>query len=97
MPMECAGASPRGRTPESVSPPGEAAEKLRSRNQPRGAAPMSMDSVFMQMSACRHIGDRSWKICAAICCGLQLAVERLERLSGGRLAYRMKTPWRDVS
>src|SRR5437867_1237932 len=24
-----------------------------------------------------------------------LAVERLERLSGGRLAYRMKTPWRD--
>ncbi len=24
-----------------------------------------------------------------------LAVERLERLPGGRLAYRMKTPWRD--
>jgi len=24
-----------------------------------------------------------------------LAVERLERLSGGRLAYRIKTPWRD--
>ena len=24
-----------------------------------------------------------------------LTVERLERLSGGRLAYRMKTPWRD--
>jgi hypothetical protein len=24
-----------------------------------------------------------------------LAVERLERLSSGRLAYRMKTPWRD--
>ena len=62
-----------------------------------GVAPMSMDSVFMQMSACRHTGDSSWKICAAICCGLQLAVERLERLSGGRLAYRMKTPWRDVS
>ena len=24
-----------------------------------------------------------------------LAVERLERLASGRLAYRMKTPWRD--
>src|SRR5262245_52520456 len=24
-----------------------------------------------------------------------LAVERLERLSSGRLTYRMKTPWRD--
>ena len=24
-----------------------------------------------------------------------LAVERLERLPGGRLAYRMKAPWRD--
>src|SRR5213594_19437 len=24
-----------------------------------------------------------------------LSVERLERLPGGRLAYRMKTPWRD--
>ena len=38
---------------------------------------------------------QSWKICAAICCRPPFAVERLERLPGGRLAYRMKTPWRD--
>ena len=64
------GASPRGRTPGSVSPPGVAAENPKSRNHPRDVAPMSMDSVFMQISAFRHIGDRSWKIFAGICCGL---------------------------
>ena len=45
-------------------------EKRRSRNHPGGVALTSMDSAFMQMSASRHIGDRSWKISAAICCDL---------------------------
>src|SRR5437762_3321777 len=46
MPIPCAGASPRGPTPGDATEPGVAAENPKSRNHPRGVAPMSMGSAF---------------------------------------------------
>jgi hypothetical protein len=48
----------------------------------------------MRMSACRHTGDRSWKNCAAICCGLHW-LSNVWSVFPAVAAYRMKTPWRD--
>jgi len=49
MAMACAGASLRDRIWGNASELGEAAENRRSRNPPRGVAPMSMGSASMRM------------------------------------------------
>jgi len=71
---------------------------------------MSMGSAFMPVSGCERKPDRAQPSISVslpahrrqklenLCRYMlrpPLAVERLERLSSGRLAYRMKTPWRD--
>src|SRR5881296_4231100 len=95
MPTECAGASPRGRTPGKRIPTwGGSGESQEPEPSPRRCANVAGFSVHANVSLPAHRRQKLENLCRYML-RPPLAVERLERLSGGRLAYRMKTPWRD--
>jgi Putative transposase len=92
--MECAAASQPVPTPGSTSPPGEAAGKQGPEPSARRCANVDGFSVHANVSLPAHRRQKLENLCRYML-RPPLAVERLERLSSGRLAYRMKTPWRD--
>src|SRR5947208_1217376 len=95
MPTECAGASPRG--PNTGKPNrtwGGSGESQEPEPSPRRCANVDGFSVHANVSLPAHRRQKLENLCRYML-RPPLAVERLERLESGRLAYRMKTPWRD--
>src|SRR3989442_8367863 len=95
MPTECAGASPRGRTPgKRIRTWGGGGESEEAEPSARRCANVDGFSVHANVSLPAHQRAKLENLCRYML-RPPLAVERLERLPGGRLAYRMKPPWRD--
>src|SRR5438132_13407429 len=95
MPTECAGASPRGpNTGKRLRTWGGSGESQDPEPSARRCANVDGFSVHANVSLPAHQRTKLENLCRYML-RPPLAVERLERLPGGRLAYRMKTPWRD--
>src|SRR6266849_5941848 len=93
--MECADASPRDpNAGKRVSTSGGSGEFEEPEPSARRCAKVDGFSVHANVSLPPHRRQELENLCRYML-RPPLAVERLQRLSSGRLAYSMKTPWRD--